>query len=62
MKTQIATAKNLWKEFTPSLETGTVDPAKVIPQAIAKYKAVGIMDVKAEVQKQYDAWLAKQKG
>jgi putative aldouronate transport system substrate-binding protein len=61
VKTQIATAKNLWKEFTPSLETGTVDPAKVIPQAIAKYKAVGIMDVKAEVQKQYDAWLAKQK-
>jgi len=62
VKTQIATAKNLWKEFTPSLETGTVDPDKVIPQAIAKYKAVGIMDIQAEVQKQYDAWLAKKKG
>ena len=61
VKTQIATAKNLWKEFTPSLETGTVDPDKVIPEAIAKYKAVGIDDIKAEVQKQYDAWLAKKK-
>lgn len=61
VKTQIATTKNLWKEFTPSLETGTVDPDKVIPEAIAKYKAVGIDDIMAEVQKQYDAWLAKKK-
>jgi putative aldouronate transport system substrate-binding protein len=59
VKTEIATCKNLWKEFVPSLETGTVDPDKVIPEAIAKYKTVGIDAILAEVQKQYDAWLAK---
>ncbi len=59
VKTEIATAKNVWKEFIPALETGTVDPDKTMPEAIAKYRDIGIDRIVAEVQKQYDAWLAK---
>ncbi len=61
VKTEIATCKSVWDEFMPSLETGTVDPDKVVPQAIAKYKAIGIDKIVAEVQRQYDAWLAAKK-
>jgi len=61
VKTEIATCKSVWKEFIPALETGTVDPDKVVPQAIAKYKAVGIDKIVTEVQRQYDAWLAIKK-
>jgi putative aldouronate transport system substrate-binding protein len=61
VKTEIATAKGVWKEFIPALETGTVDADKGMADAIAKYKAVGIDTIMAEVQKQYDAWLAKKK-
>jgi putative aldouronate transport system substrate-binding protein len=61
VKTEIATAKGVWKEFIPALETGTVDADKGIADATAKYKAVGIDTIMAEVQKQYDAWLAKKK-
>ncbi|MGD0726679.1 MAG: ABC transporter substrate-binding protein [Spirochaetia bacterium] len=61
VKTEVATAKGVWTEFMPALETGTVDPEKGLADAIAKYKAVGIDRIMAEVQKQYDAWLAKKK-
>jgi putative aldouronate transport system substrate-binding protein len=61
VKTEIASCKGVWKEYTPPMETGTVDPDKVLPEAIAKYKAAGIDKIMAEVQKQYDAFLAARK-
>lgn len=58
VKSEIAAAKNVWKEFVPPLETGTLDPDKSVPTAIEKYRQLGIDKITAEVQKQYDAWLA----
>lgn len=60
VKTEIAACLNVTKEFLPQLETGTANPDVLVPQAIAKFKAVGIDKIIAEAQKQYDAWLAKQ--
>ena len=57
----MATVKGVWKEYTANLETGTVDPVAVMPEVVAKYKAAGIDKIIAEVQKQYDAYLAKMK-
>ncbi len=61
VKTEVAQVKNVWDEFTAPLETGTVDPEKVIPDAVAKFKAAGIDNIIADVQKQYDAWMAATK-
>lgn len=61
VKTEIAACLNVYTEFIPQLETGTADPAVLVPQAIAKFKAIGIDKIIAEVQKQYDAWLAANK-
>jgi putative aldouronate transport system substrate-binding protein len=59
VSTEMATVKGVWKEYTANLETGTVDPESVMPEVVAKYKAAGIDNIIAEVQKQYDAFLAK---
>ncbi|MGA2641209.1 MAG: ABC transporter substrate-binding protein [Spirochaetia bacterium] len=61
VSTEMATCKGVWKEFTANLETGTVDPDSVMSDVVAKYKAAGIDTIIAEVQKQYDAFLAKMK-
>jgi putative aldouronate transport system substrate-binding protein len=59
--TEMATCKGVWKEFTPSLETGAVDPESIMSDVVTKYKAAGIDTIIAEVQKQYDAFCAKLK-
>jgi len=59
LKNEIAALDNVWAEFEPGLETGSSDPAVYLPQAEAKAKAAGIDRVIAEMQKQYDAWRAK---
>jgi len=61
VKSQVAAVKSVWKEFVPSLETGTVDPDTAVPEAIAKFKAAGVDDIIAEAQKQYDTWLKANK-
>jgi len=61
VSTEMATVKGVWKEYTANLETGSVDPAAIMPEVVAKYKAAGIDKIIAEVQKQYDAFLAKLK-
>jgi putative aldouronate transport system substrate-binding protein len=61
VKSEVAAVKSVYKEFYPSLETGTVDPDAVVPQAIAKFKAAGVDTIIAEAQKQYDAWLKANK-
>ncbi|MBN2351252.1 MAG: ABC transporter substrate-binding protein [Spirochaetales bacterium] len=59
VKTEVAACLNVWTEYLPQLETGTADPVKLLPEAIAKFKAVGVDKIIAEAQKQYDAWLKK---
>jgi putative aldouronate transport system substrate-binding protein len=61
VKSEVAACTSVWDEYIPSLETGTMDPAKVLPEAIAKFKAAGVDKIVAEAQKQYDAWLAAKK-
>jgi putative aldouronate transport system substrate-binding protein len=61
IKTEMAALTNVWAEFVPGLETGSNDPATYVPRAIAKSKEAGVDRVIAELQKQYDAWAAKNK-
>ncbi|WP_078501807.1 ABC transporter substrate-binding protein [Paenibacillus selenitireducens] len=56
--TEIANVKNAVDEFGPSLNTGSVDPDKILPKAIEKLKAQGIDKIIEEAQKQVDAWRA----
>jgi putative aldouronate transport system substrate-binding protein len=61
VKSEVAACTSVWDEYIPSLETGTVDPVKAVPEAAAKFKAAGVDKIVAAAQKQYDAWLAGKK-
>ncbi|OPA78658.1 ABC transporter substrate-binding protein [Paenibacillus selenitireducens] len=61
VKTEIAALTNVVNQYALALETGTVDPAKVLPEYIKQMKAAGIDKVIAEKQKQLDAWAAANK-
>jgi putative aldouronate transport system substrate-binding protein len=61
LKNEVTAIKNVYAEFMPGMETGSVDPAVEMPKALAKFKAAGIDKVVAEAQKQYDAWLTANK-
>lgn len=54
--TEIAQCANLWDQYIPSLETGTADPEKLLPEAIAAFKAAGADTIIADKQAQLDAW------
>ncbi|WP_238651481.1 ABC transporter substrate-binding protein [Paenibacillus piscarius] len=60
VKTQVSVVSNIIKEFRPLLETGSLGVDKVLTEYNNKLKANGIEDIRAEVQKQYDAWKANQ--
>lgn len=59
--TEIANVKNAVDEFGPALNTGSVDPAKILPKAIEKLNAQGLDKIIAEAQTQLDEWLASNK-
>lgn len=56
VKTEYAAVSNVINEYKLSLETGSVDPDKILPQFNAKLKAAGIDKIVAEKQKQLDEW------
>ncbi|GAA3404535.1 ABC transporter substrate-binding protein [Paenibacillus hodogayensis] len=58
VKTEIAALMNVTSQYATSLETGSVDTKKVLPQFIEKLKIAGIDKVIAEKQKQLNAWAA----
>jgi putative aldouronate transport system substrate-binding protein len=58
VKDKVAAMASIAAEYKNSLGSGTIDPVKYVPEYIEKMKKAGIEDVKAEVQKQVDAWLA----
>ena len=60
VKTQIAQCVNVWDQYMPGLETGTVDPHEVLPEFIKALKDAGADEIIAEKQKQLDEWLARQ--
>ena len=59
VKTQVAQCSNVWDQYLPGLETGTVDPEEVLPQFVQALKDAGADEIIAEKQAQLDAWLNK---
>ncbi|QUI24710.1 ABC transporter substrate-binding protein [Vallitalea pronyensis] len=57
IKTEIAQCNNVWDEYVPALETGTVDPEEYLPILLQGFKDAGIDKIINEKQKQLDAWL-----
>ncbi|QHT59074.1 ABC transporter substrate-binding protein [Paenibacillus lycopersici] len=61
VKAEIGALANVTKQYQKALETGSVDPDKVLPEYVAALKAAGVEKVIAEKQKQFDAFLASKK-
>ncbi|WP_438448734.1 ABC transporter substrate-binding protein [Gorillibacterium sp. sgz5001074] len=59
IKNKVAATITIRKQYDPALDTGSVDPDKVLPEYQQKMKASGVDDILAEKQKQFDAFLAK---
>jgi putative aldouronate transport system substrate-binding protein len=61
IKTEYAAVTNVVKQYKLPLETGSVDPDKVLPDFIAKLKSAGMDKIIAEKQKQLDEWAKSNK-
>ncbi|KWX81472.1 ABC transporter substrate-binding protein, partial [Paenibacillus riograndensis] len=61
VKTEYANVSNVVGQYFLPLETGSVDPEKILPQFIDKLKTAGIDKVIAEKQKQLDKWAGDNK-
>jgi putative aldouronate transport system substrate-binding protein len=61
VKSEVAQAGNVSNEFSPGLDTGSVDPDEVLPKFIAKAKASGSDKIIAEKQKQLDEFMKSKK-
>jgi putative aldouronate transport system substrate-binding protein len=51
--------KAIIEEYRHELYTGTSDPEVVIPEMLERMNEAGLEKVKAEIQAQLDAFLAK---
>ncbi|WP_168735825.1 ABC transporter substrate-binding protein [Cohnella fermenti] len=60
VKTEVSVISNIVKEYRPLLETGSLDADKVLAEYNDKLKANGIEKIRAEAQRQYEEWKAKQ--
>ncbi|MBR6728659.1 MAG: ABC transporter substrate-binding protein [Clostridia bacterium] len=58
VKSQYSAVSNAYNQYMPALLTGSVDPEKVLPDAMEKLRAAGLDELLAEMQKQYDEWRA----
>ena len=56
VKTEYAAVSNVITQYKLPLETGSVDPDKILPEFISKLKSAGIDKIIAEKQKQLDEW------
>jgi putative aldouronate transport system substrate-binding protein len=61
VKDKVAAMASIAAEYQNALTSGTIDPAKYMTEYIEKLKKAGIEEVRAEVQKQVEAWLAAKK-
>lgn len=55
-RTEIASIQSIMEQYVDSLNSGTVDPEKVIPELNDKLDKAGLNDIKVEAQRQYDEW------
>lgn len=58
MPIQIQNIKMVWQKYYPSLMTGSVDVDTELPKFNEELKQAGLDEVRAEIQKQLDAWSA----
>ena len=56
--TEIAAVNTVIDQYTPSLNSGALDPAQALPEFISALKAAGMDKIVEEQQNQFDAWLA----
>ncbi|WP_259391529.1 DUF3502 domain-containing protein [Paenibacillus sp. 1011MAR3C5] len=56
VKTEVAAVSNVVTQYKLPLETGSVDPDKLLPEFISKLKSAGMDKIIAEKQKQLDEW------
>lgn len=61
VKNQVAACTNIFKEFDPSLNVGSVDPTEYLAKFKEKLKAGGEDAILAAVNKQYKEWQATKK-
>ncbi|WP_274649157.1 ABC transporter substrate-binding protein [Paenibacillus humicola] len=61
VKAEVGALANVIKQYQKAIETGSVDPDKVMPEYMSAMKAAGVDKVIAEKQKQFDAFLANKK-
>lgn len=61
VKTELANVNNVYKQYAPGLDTGTIDPAKILPEFVSKLKAAGLDKIIAEKQTQLDDWVKTNK-
>ena len=54
----IATCKEITNQYTPRLFSGSTDPEATLAEMVKKQDAAKVDVLIAEMQKQYDAWLA----
>lgn len=60
VRSEVAAAVNVDKQYLVALETGAVDPDVVLPEYIQKLKVAGIDKIIDAKQRQFDAFLQKQ--
>lgn len=56
MSVQLDNIRTVWEKYYPGLMTGSVDVEAVLPKFNAELRQAGLDEVRAEVQKQLDAW------
>ncbi|MBO3443182.1 ABC transporter substrate-binding protein [Clostridium sp. CCUG 7971] len=61
ISTELATISNIVQEFKAPLFTGSVDTDKYLGELNKKLKSAGIDKVMANIQEQYNKWMADQK-
>lgn len=59
MSIQIDNIRTVWEKYYPGLMTGSVDVDAVLPKFNAELRQAGLDEVRAEVQRQLDAWRAR---
>ncbi|MFC5631162.1 MULTISPECIES: ABC transporter substrate-binding protein [Streptococcus] len=60
VKTEVTSVQNIIKQYAPGINSGTVDPEQGIKELMDKLNSEGsYTKVKAEMQRQYDEFLAK---
>jgi putative aldouronate transport system substrate-binding protein len=43
-------------QYVPSINSGAIDPAKILPEFLSALEVAGINEIIAENQRQLDAW------